>query len=467
MGKINKMRRAYLTDVTLDDIITHHIEKVTAPIMEWEINMNNPKPPVFVKQGKPAPRKSILEHKYKFLIHNIIMRCRASKENCIQMNYERYTSILGKHFGDMLRNLHDMSIISVDYSYTKGESSRSISLEDWNIAFKEDTNKVVIGYVNALKQTFKASIVRFTKQKQEKCFIEQYNKNLSKIELNKKQEALAYIESRKPSFKSEHAHQYYMSRIEDFDKKELTISSIDSNNRIYHYFTNLPKSLKRFFNIKYQLDIANSHPLLFAFYLIKEYRITPHITKALSSIINDRDVEYHNNGKQLRKALKTRGIPVPKAKLLPSDVLFYIYTTMKGVFWDGFMDMFGSVERGEVKQILFREVFYSHSTTTRKKPFAKKFVEVYPNVWSCIRKMKKDEREALPNKMMAFESKLFGTILKECFAKGWCVINIHDAIIVLDVPENESLEVEAVRDVMMAEYHKCGLFPTIKVDTFD
>ena len=128
--------------------------------------------------------------------------------------------------------------------------------------------------------------------------------------------------------------------------------------------------------------------------------------------------------------------------------------------------MFQTLDRGEVKSTLFREVFYSHSTTARNRDYAKQFAQIYPNVWHSIRLMKKESKGNLPNKMMAFESKLFGAILRRCYERNWCVVSIHDAVIVLDVPENEDLDIDELMGIMIEEYARCGLCPTISVEMF-
>lgn len=324
----------------------------------------------------------------------------------------------------------------------------------------------VIDYLDRLKKTYLASVMEYAKKDDNSGFIKKYNECLSRLELRDKDEAMKYIEKRRPSFESEHSYHYYRSRIEDFNKKELVVLSVDKNGRVYHYLTNMPKSLKRFFNIKYQCDIANSHPVLFSYYLIKEYKIDKDIIKILFNS-NYKDISlYHNDGKQLCKLLKDSGVGAQCVKSIPTDVLQYILATMKGRFWDDFVEVYKTMDRGEVKSTMFREVFYSHSTTTRNRPYAKQFAMIYPHVWHSIRMMKKEAREALPNKMMSLESGLFGSILRRCFSRGWCVVGIHDAVVVLDVPENENLRVEDLTGVIMAEYARCGLFPTVAVDVF-
>ena len=474
MRKKKTINRAYLTDVNLDDIISRHIELVTTPKVHYEW-VDGGKPDarwgvrmgeyaaIVDKEGKRPPRKAILIHKYKFLIHDIIMRCRASKENSIQLNYARYVSVLGKAYGDMLYTLNDLELIHLSNTYTMGKSSRHISLNDWNIGFVEDGNIQVIEYADRLRQTYIESMKKYTSEGDNSTFIKRYNECLSKLELVNKTEALEYIEGRKTSFNNEHSYNYYKSRIEDFNKGDLMVSSIDSNGRIYHYLTNLPKSLKKYFNIRWQLDIANSHPLLFSYFLIKEYNINNDIISFFNSLQYKDIIEYHNKGKQLRKLLKNNNIEVQDAKILPNDVLQYIFVTMKGKLWDNFAELF-NIDRNLVKSTMFHEVYYSYSTTTRNREHAKPFAQIYPNVWHIIRKMKKESMKGLANRIMSFESQIMSSILKRCYEKDWCVVSIHDAVIVLDVVENEQLDIDELKGIMSQEYARCGLYPTISVE---
>ena len=67
---------------------------------------------------------------------------------------------------------------------------------------------------------------------------------------------------------------------------------------------------------------------------------------------------------------------------------------------------------------------------------------------------------------MKIESELFGKILVGLNAKKFKVISIHDAIVVLDVKQNEKCTEEVVKQVMTAVYRKYGLHPDISVDYY-
>lgn len=481
-----KIKLAYLTDHSIDEIIDAHIKYVTSPCVEpdeeWK-NIDNGDSvskfptwePVFhvVEEGKKAPRKAILAPKYIFLLHEIITLCRANKNNSIQLNYADHAKVLGKVYGDMLHNLDIMGIISLSHEFVKGKESRIISLLDWNVGFKDNIdNKMVRAYYDGLRK------LNIGKEKEKiahicdtlgKAFVKRYNKNLSQIELVNKDDAMAFIEGRK--FDRPSSEQFYRFCIEDFNDIRKYIKSIDDRGRIYHFLTNCPRLLRGFFNLKYDVDISNSQPLLFCDFLIKNYNID----FSLIEFIHDIDINlFNNNGnnksiyyksKQLRKILKNSKLEYTLYKDVPIDVLLYLYSCMNGTFWDDFVTTFHELDRGELKENLFREVFYSYSRTMRHKEYGKVFAAIYPNVWRLIREMKKDA-ELLCNRITKVESELFHNILAQCFKRGWVVVSIHDAIVVIDVEENNSLNIEELKSIIHNEYRKHGLLPSLKVETF-
>lgn len=481
--KDKQIRFAYLADVSIDEIVDAHIRYVTSPRMEpdeengifeeqegkfplWE--------PAFkvVEEGDAAPRKAIIMPKYQFLLHVIITRCRAGKGVC-RLDYAFFTKLLGKSFGKMLHNLSLMGIIYLSDAYEIGGKSRLIELKDWNISFYDNIdNRIIRNYLSDLDKDNKEK--RKEKDKEiagalGKDFTKAYNYNLSQLDLIRKDEAIEYINNR--DYRNPIQENFYKSSIENFNKDNNKITSVDNRGRIYHYLTNCPRVLRHFFNLKFDVDIANSQPLLFCDFLIKNYSIDYSVIDFISNIDNSLfnnnigNNNIYNKGKQLCKSLKDSGLEVQKYKDIPSDVLAYIYSCMKGLFWDDFVTTFAELERGEVKESLFREVFYSHSRTMRYKQYGKVFAEIYPSVWHLIRKLKKDA-ELLCNKITKVESELFHTILERCFANGWVVTSIHDAVIVLDVPGNEHIDEGELIDIILSEYRKHGLIPTVHLEKF-
>ena len=169
----------------------------------------------------------------------------------------------------------------------------------------------------------------------------------------------------------------------------------------------------------------------------------------------------------LHKALKDFGLGRDKFIDIPNDVLYYIMLVETGQFWEKMMSVIKGKSRREVKQTLFGEVFYGKRLNARGYKYAPIFVKMFPNVWHVLRNLKKQDRTQLPNQLMKEESKLFTTILTECFKRGWAVISIHDCIIVLDVEKNAEVQISDVQGIIENVYHEEGLYPTVKVEKYD
>lgn len=474
------LRIAYIKDHSIEEIVDSHVKYVTKPTIELDFIEEDDETKRFPSMKfverivednqNPVPRAFTLYTKYEFLIHTIISRCRARDGECT-LDYDYFRNLLGKQYGNMLHNLQLMQIINISSVFEIGKSSRIISLLDWEIGFKSVNNLKLLEFSDKLKDYIKKLE---SKKKNEHIGIlgrklyYDYVSNLSKIELVKKDEVIEFLENY--PFSSLKQKSCYYDNIENYEKRKGSISSIDYRGRIYNVLTNCPRVLRRFFNLKLDVDIANSQPLLFCNFLIKKFRIKHDIIKELSLIdielFNNKISKDYNKGQLLRGQLKNNGLQVPNCADLPTDILLYIYTCMKGIFWDNFVSIFfDTLERAEVKENLFREVFYSYSTTMRHKEFGKIFAQIYPNVWKVIRSMKKEETK-LWDAITKVESKLFHSILKQCYKRGWAVTSIHDAIIVLNVPENKGFNVDDLKNIILKEYGKIGLFPTLHVDYF-
>lgn len=466
-------------NVAIDEIIDSYISLTCNPkteIVNWDKVATCTGVPDeiierVVKKALPKPRRQILYEKYLYLNHLLIFKA-FNHNNQIRLN----TKILRKIFGDfiypMLKNLEKMGIISISNEYTIGEESRLIVLEYFDITRIEIYSPRIIEYKRRLElelQEWSCNSENAEQQKEmpyNKDFITKYNAALSLLELRDKDEAIRCIMNRE--YKTEQQRKFNLARIVNYENNNKTISSIDKNNRIYHYITNIPKYLKRYFNIRYQIDISNSHPLLYTDYLIKYYNINKEILKIISEINLNNINDYNNRNvtKLLYKTLKDNDLHVTKREI-PKDVLLYIFQTMKGIFWNNFMLLFDDNDRGHIKSCLFREVFYSYATRIRSnKIYGKQFVKLYPNVWKVLRHVKMTGNELLPNVMMKLESSLFYAILSKCFERNWKVINIHDAILVLDTSDNRDCSVESVKEIIKEVYNQNNLFPTVSVDNY-
>ena len=256
----------------------------------------------------------------------------------------------------------------------------------------------------------------------------------------------------------------------------------DSNGRIYHVLTNLPKDLLRYVNIKYELDAANCHPMLFCSILRDYYHIDMRLIYYLLSQIGDNSISTYSSN-QLKNLVNQSGYGIQISKSLPEDVVRYIILTFKGMFWDESLKKYNEDDRSQIKKEYFGEVFYSRSNdryirqknkNTGKTEYIQKqkridFEREYPNVWKVIKEERNKGKKSnnkknnyLPCKLMQIESTIFQEILRRCYEKGYDVVNIHDAIVVVDTKNNESVSSDDIKSIMLEVFFERELYPTLK-----
>lgn len=430
MSKNTKITLAYLKDVDIEYILDMHIA-----YSEFE--------------GKPKPSRAILKQKYQYMLHLIITRCKYHQDGICYLHAQFYRdNIFNDHFFDMLSTLCRLAIINLG-TYEVHKHSRSIGLLDWNIGYKTVYNKKFMKWEQALKKW------KHTPKYEHNKFNDYYNDCLRCLQLTDKEGAQKYISDNLKD-NSERKYHYYSACVNDFSADKMEIYSIDEQGRIYHFLTSLPRELREYYNIKYELDVANSHPLLLNYNLISYYNINNNILLLLYS-----NTIYHYDGEYLCKLLKDNNIEIDN---IPIDVIEYITKTQHGKFYDDFISEFGDIERSEIKKKVFSQVFYSHVDDVYVTKFCKAFKKRYPNVWKVIYKLKEKTDDKLPHAMMTNESILFRPILKECWRRGWKVVNLHDALIVFDVKENEAVEVNELKSIIKRVYNKHNLYPTVKLE---
>ena len=422
-------------------------------------------------KSKAIPKKLILHEKYTFLIHKLIKRCRNNKEgDFTRFNTKVLQATLGAVYKDMLNTLVAMNIIRIANEYIPTIQARLIEFNsNLSVSSEMRYNAAVDKYDKKMEQELK----KYEKEQLEEIRSEMGNelydnfiKSLNLLHLTHETEAKDYLNRHK--FMSAKSKEYFSYILEEYQKKDFKILSVDRNLRIYSILTQSPRIFKNFTNIKFTCDIHNSHPLLFNKIIIDKYNIDNNILHILYNNINNIDNSLYSVGKELRKLLINNNIQECKIENIPNDIWEYIYKTSKGVFWDDFTDLneFKRLLRSDIKVTLFREVFYSKTLTTKGKDFAKVFKKKYPSVYKLIKESKKNDRTFLANQMMRIESDIFRSILTKLYAKKFRVLTIHDAVIVLDVKANTKCNPELVQSIIGKEYQRIGLFPNSSVDYY-
>lgn len=460
--------------------------------LHWDVNFIE-----IPKEGRKKKKNNwnILLPKYKFLCHNIIARCSGIKGGA-SFNASILEKVLGEYYSVMLFTLAQCQYIGIG-TYKVGEKSRTIWLRNLSIGKETTTNKKIISYNKKMKELVKDLYKPLSKD-----LFTPYSKALKTLTLNQKEAKKATNEkfssflnkegnlTEKEYKEQEKEYTWRISRIDTF---EYIAPKQDENGRIYHYLTNFPKDLLPYTNIKYELDASNCHPMLLCLFLIYIYNISSIKINNKYYNLNSSTIYIHYLMNFLHKAFTVSELGELEKNMgnsVPEDVEKYIQRTFSGTFWDDYVYRFPNVKRGEVKQIMFAEVFYSYDNVIYvrdekvkdsfkikyAKKYARAFKEDYPNVWKLIGQLKKIGKERLgenpndeknsffPCLMMRLEATIFREILRRCYDRGYSnIVNIHDAICVI---KNDTLNYSSddIKNVMLEVFQEYGLYPNIKLE---
>lgn len=477
-----------LKDYSIDDIVSNYVkaEKTyglyskSAPKIMPKIQL--PNAPMSICDEPKEEKKTVVKRekhlakKYEFLIHTIIKRVLNNDNGMAYLHSPILQNVFGKDYRKMLDNLCKMCILYSDGYYVLTDKAYGYYFSP-NVRFTYTLrpSNYLSDYeakLNKCLSEYQSKEEKNNKHRLDNDYLYyNYNDSLKYLKLQYVNEAVDFVTSH--IFPSDKSNDYYVRVIDRYMDGDFHITSIDDNKRIYSIATSTPRLLKPFLNIKYSLDVHNSHPLLFNSILMSYYNIPTSLMDKIYPIyeqIYTSNVESHNVRRFLRKILITNNIEEENIKSIPIDVLYYMYLTSMGLFWDVTIpkEMVDekNLLRSDIKVLMFREVFYSKKLTARGKEYAKIFAKDFPNVYTVVLDSKRENRTKLANDMMKIESELFGKILVGLYAKKFKVISIHDAIVVLDVKQNEKCTEEIVKEVMTDVYRKYGLHPNISVDYY-
>lgn len=455
-------------------------------------------------QSKRVQSKEVLERKCSFLIHNLISRQINSYNDTAYLNASILKVVFGKEYKNIIDYLIDKKIIKVVEPYVNGVTSkgyRVVDLEENIVCSTKPYFYPCRTQVKKLEEELvkRAKVAKAMAQKNlSKPFYKKYENALNKLRINTAK-AKEYIDIRFEGC-DKNSRLYHLNILEEYKGGKHYIKVPNENdNRIYHILTRTPRELKHFLNIKFQVDIRNSHPLLLNALIFERYEIRHFFdsirqnhykdtNKLIISCIDELTNSYNSMkecseyhvGKYIHKILRERELTpseIDKIRKMPFDVLKYIYLTSTGQFWDNVLEDDNSkvgeydLTRQDVKGIMFGQVFYGKNLRIpRAYKYAKQFKEEFPNVYSLILSykdgLKKEDRTVLSHKLMALESKLFREALRRLFDMNFEVVSIHDAIVVLDTPANANCSVEVVKEVLKEVYEEEGLVCKCSVDVY-
>ena len=438
------------------------------------------------KKDKRVAKDDVLIKKYEFFLHNLIKRQISSDNGIAYLNSKVLEKVFGKDYLLIKRTLVSMGVIGSTGFYDIDTTSYGYFLTyDYQNRIKTERKSIFYPsqkMVENLNKELKQKDEKVSKIAQENLtddFYDIYVKSLNKLKLSYPQQAQKFIDIH--FSQNNYSKQYYEYILEEYNNSKFYIKVPNlQDNRIYHILTSTPRNLKYFLNIKYTVDIHNSHPLLFSKFLMDKYNIPLSYRKSLLSSLLEINpyINVYNVRRKLYNLLKQNNIDYLEILDIPLDVLRYLYLVCSGKFWNVVIPQLKEENatntynkiRQDVKIIMFAQVFYGKSLTSRGKKYAKIFEQQFSNVYSVVlsfkRGLERDKRTVLTHKLMSLESQLFREALKRLFEKGYKVVSIHDAIVVLNVIENDNLTPEIVKEVLCDVYSEVGLVPDCSTDFY-
>lgn len=474
MESIKNKKRIYrLKDYSADRIVNWHLFRLHHQLPDgYILKIDETNPPYL--EFKTVKNTTILKEKFTYLIHLLISRSFSNRRGMVCMNAAALEAIFGKDYQQMLITLCLLNILSSDNYYTIGKKATAYAIQsDIKITCTLEYQSYLSKYAVKAERYF--SKFRTADEEANRntlgndSLFTNYNKSLSLLKLKYSDEANRFVSLH--NFVSPNSQMYYQYIIDKYlEKDNKSITSVDSNKRIYHIGTSTPRLLKPFLNIKFSADIHNSHPLLFNSLLFDYYGISIDLRRILSSSFVALNIPPHHVRRLLRKTLINNNIEKEEIAKVPADVLEYLYLTSNGLFWDSVIDEATCTDRGllrtDIKVLMFAEVFYSKTLNNRGKEYGRQFRKRFPNVYKVVRKQKQADRTRLANDMMRMESELFGEILTRLYNKRFKVISIHDAVVVLDTKSNALCTEGLVSGIIKEVYMKRGLSADVSVDRY-
>ena len=470
---------------------------------------------VIRKHIRMTQSETRLMEKATYLMDEIIYRSVLYAEDDPQvslkatMNASLMKDVLGRDYKTILEAFTDLKYVKCDETYSDAEAkSYYVQCEIEEVDCPREIEKKVAAYrqktkdqltkvirdeqVREMTKTLKQNDPGATEETATK-FIKRYVNGLNKIRIADEKGLNKEISALMNDTDPEHKEQtrIYYDYINRTLREEKDIYEIDTQGRMYHFLTSLKRELKYYLSISFSLDCKNSHPLLFNYILFYSHHYTPRLSYELSCLLHQlyyslysTDIFigiYHYDGKYIRKYLINNGIKETFLAGFADDELQYIFETTNGVFWDNICREHPEYERSDIKQKMFAEVFYSNTPSTIYKEYGKVFEKRYPNVYGEIVRWKNPKdyikryltnNDICPEKptaslsiaLMSLESRIFTSVLASLYRKRYHAVHIHDCIVIPETGNKHQPTREEVERIMMKEYAKYGLVPTLKAE---
>lgn len=248
----------------------------------------------------------------------------------------------------------------------------------------------------------------------------------------------------KDPYKRHKQNQYSIYSIHD---KKFRFKQDESSGRIHTVITNMSKDVKK--HLRYNgkklinLDFKNSQPFLSSL-LFNENFWNENLSKGFKVLGKNKLAKFSDCQCYITQ---------------DNDIDKYVEEVRTGKFYEEFMRLTNSTDRGETKRQALICMYSANSVKTKTKTIFKKN---YPNVFKMFECLKKDNYKQFPILLQQIEASLFiGRIAKRIALERplMSLFTIHDSILCLE--EDSSY----IKDIMIEETVKMvGVEPNISAE---
>ena len=358
-------------------------------------------------------------------------------------------------------------------------------------------------------------------------FLTQYQQKLTLLEVARETDIQTWLDTRDSlgDWKSNEQKEYYRMLVDEY-KNPFTKNRVgdDWNKRINSILTRTPKDMKCFLNKKFEVDIRNCHPLLANVIFDDIVRTSQEESSQLRQyIVSGHEVPSHFPLPHIHSVKLSELVrKLNKDDKLNKELKQYKTLTEEGLYWKELLKKYPEEEKSTIKEASFKGVFYGkferildykmivmpeeipqlsnepneqyyqrveeikkHITEERNKyKCAAEFRDRFPSIWKVLRFIRKyiscdnvewishgfiEEHEEKPrtwlaNALMRIESSIIRYTLQQLWDEGYKVLNIHDSIFVLDVPANQDLTAEHVKETLLNTLSIYGLKGEVKIE---
>lgn len=215
-------------------------------------------------------------------------------------------------------------------------------------------------------------------------------------------------------------------------------------DRVFHSLTNISKVSRKYLTVKgleyNNIDIVNCQPLLLCYYLIKN-----------ELKIDDRYINDCQLGKLYERFIIEGTEYEDKEYIIKNNKIVGTKINKIDIGYNLTDEEYNEI-RSKIKVLLYKSIFFDFKPDT---DIAKKFNEIYPDVYSTLNKLETSELK-MASRLQNIEAELFNDLIPK---KSKYYFTLFDAIYFTSIEDTGEIILE-----LNKKFQKMGLVPQYKIN---